>query len=99
VDYVDERFEWDFEKSENCYRRRYFDFEFASRVFDSDHYYEEIDERDYDGEVRNVCVGGIDGQYITVVYTPREHRKRIIAALVADDDEVEKYVRYFGAAE
>ena len=71
------------------------DFAYASRVFDSDYYYEEIDERDYGGEERSICVGKIDEEYFTVVYTPRGTRKRIITAWVADDAEVRKYVEYF----
>ena len=99
MDCGDERFEWDIEKSEDCYRRRHFDFEYASRVFDSDYYYEEVDERDYGAEERNVCVGKIDEQYLTVVYTPRRKRKRIISAWVSDDGEVKKYAEYFESAE
>lgn len=83
-DYVDERFGWDVAKSEDCYRRRHFDFKHASRVFESDDYYEELDERESDGEERNVCVGKIDGLFFTV------------SAWVADDGEVTRYVKYFG---
>ncbi len=99
MEHFDDRFEWDLDKSEDCYRRRKFDFEYASRLFESDYYYEEFDDRDYFGEERNVCVGRIDGGYYTVVYTPRGKRKRIISAWLSDDDEVMKYAKYFGSAE
>ena len=98
MDYSDDRFEWDVAKSEDCYRRRHFDFEYASRVFDSDYYYEEL-ERDYGNEERNVCVGKVDEGYLTVVYTPRGRHKRIISAWVADDNEMKKYAEYFESAE
>jgi uncharacterized DUF497 family protein len=98
LEYRDERFEWDVEKSEDCYRRRYFDFAYAARIFDSDYYYEEIDERDYGDEERNICVGTIDERSFTVVYTPRGTRKRIISAWFAEDREVKKYAHYFEAA-
>ena len=99
MDHFDDRFEWDVEKSEDCYRRRKFDFEYASRLFDSDYYFEELDERDYGSEERNICVGRIDGNYYTVVYTLRGTRKRIISAWLADDDEMIKYAEYFESAE
>ena len=44
--------------------RRHFDFAYAVRIFDSDYYYEEIDERDYGDEERNICVGTIDERYL-----------------------------------
>ena len=99
MDYLDERFEWDIEKSDDCYRRRHFDFEYVSRVFDTDYYYEDSDLRDYDDEERNICVGKIDDRYFTVVYTPRGLRTRIISAWLANDDEVKKYAEYFESAE
>ena len=95
-DHVDERFEWDVAKSDDCYRRRHFDFKHASRVFESDDYYEELDQREYDREERNICVGNIDGILYIVVYTPRGTRKRIISAWVADDGEVRGFAEYFG---
>ncbi len=99
MDYADERSDRDIRKSAVCYRHRHFDFEYASRVFDSDYHYEEIDERDYGDEERNICVGKIDEQCFTVVYTPRGTRIRIISAWVSDDDEVKKYAEYFESAE
>lgn len=95
ADHEDDRFEWDGVKSDRCLKERFFDFEFASQVFDSDHYYEEYDERDY-GEERSVCVGLIGDEFFTVVYTPRYGRKRLISAWRSSDEEIEKYVGYFG---
>jgi uncharacterized DUF497 family protein len=99
LDHFDDCFEWDVDKSDDCFKRRNFDFQYASRVFESDSYYEEIDERDYGCEERNICVGRIDDEYYTVVYTHRGTRKRIVSAWLADDDQVRKYVEYFGSPE
>ena len=74
---------------------RFFDFAFASRLFDSDLYYEEADERAR-GEERYWCVGLIEGRFFTVVYTPRGVRKRLISAWRSSDEEVVRFARHFG---
>ena len=94
-DHIGERFEWDTEKSDRCFRERGFDFAFASQVFDAELYYEEADDRSY-GEERNKCVGLVADIFITVIYTPREGRKRIISAWRSAKDEVEEYVKHIG---
>ena len=96
AEYADDQFEWDEDKSDDCFSRRGFDFQFACRVFQSDLYYEEIDERAHGDEERNICVGVIEGRLFTVVYTLRHGRKRIISAWLSSDEEVRKYARFFG---
>jgi uncharacterized protein len=94
-DHVDERFEWDIDKSNRCLRERGFDFRYASRLFETDRYYEEHDERDY-GEERYLSVGVVTTVCITIVYTLRDDRKRLISARPSTDEEIESYVRYVG---
>ncbi len=94
-DYRDDRFEWDLAKSARCFREKGFDFAFASLLFESDFYYEEIDDRGHEEE-RNKCVGIIDTKFFTVVYTTRRSRKRIISAWQSDDEEVKKYITFCG---
>jgi uncharacterized DUF497 family protein len=96
-DHVDDRFEWDIDKSNRCLRTRRFDFAYASRLFDSNDYYEEADDREY-GEERNFCIGLIDSAFITVVYSPRRNRKRLVSAWRSSPKEIETYVRYAGIA-
>ena len=97
ADHVDDRFEWDAGKSERCLAERFFDFAFARRLFDSDLYYEEADERER-GEERYLCVGLIEGSFFTVAYTPRGARKRVISAWRSTGDEIVGFAHHFGLA-
>lgn len=83
-------FEWDTAKSERTARVRGFDFEFASHVFDSDYLEDEDRRRDY-GEPRYVTIGPVEGELLTVVWTPRGTRRRIIAAWPPSNQERRKY--------
>lgn len=90
-DFSDDRYEWDTKKSDETYHRRGFDFDAAVIIFDNDYYLEAIDDRyDYDDE-RLICIGNMDGAIIVVVYTQRAHRKRIISARLATNEEVHEY--------
>jgi uncharacterized protein len=72
-------FEWDEAKSERTLQERGFDFTFASQIFRG-HIIEWEDIRlDY-GERRMVAVGKVENVFVTLVYTDREHARRIIAA-------------------
>lgn len=94
-DYVDDDFEWDIDKSEDAHRRHGFDFEFASRVFDDPHYRERLEERDF-GEERVLSCGRVSGYYLTVVWTQRGRRKRIISAFQSRQEDIEDYEQAIG---
>lgn len=87
-------FEWDEAKSDRTMHERGFDFEFASRVFDSDYLQGEDGRRGY-GEPRYVTFGKVEGTLITVVWTPRGKRRRIIAAWPSSNQERRKYYEHY----
>jgi uncharacterized DUF497 family protein len=87
-------FEWDDAKSDETYRSRGLDFEFASHVFDGSFLEREDLRRDY-GEARFVVIGVVDGRLITVVWTPRWSRRRIVAAWPSSNQERRMYREYF----
>jgi len=94
-DYVDDDFEWDIDKSDDAYRRHGFDFEFASQLFDDPYFRERFEERDY-AEERIVSYGRIAGFHVTVVWTQRGRRKRIISAFQSPREDVIDYEQALG---
>jgi uncharacterized DUF497 family protein len=69
------------------------DFEAAAQVFFGD--YVEREDRRYDyGERRYVVTGEAHGRIITVVWTPRQGRRRIISARLASSRERSLYRDY-----
>ena len=77
------RFSCDPGKSEENFRDRGFDFEFASLIVDGATVEVEDRRRDY-GDRRMVAIGLADGIHLTVVYTDRpagsQPERRIISA-------------------
>ncbi|MBV8645085.1 MAG: BrnT family toxin [Candidatus Eremiobacteraeota bacterium] len=92
-DYRDDGYEWSEAKSADRMARSGFDFHAARRVLESDRYVERWDER-HSGldEERVVATGMLGPAYISVVYTPRGSRKRIISAFEADDDDIADFM-------
>ena len=72
-------FEWDEAKSRWTLEERGFDFDFASRIFGGI-VFERLDLRTDYGERRMISVGQVEGVFVTLAYTDREHARRIIAA-------------------
>ena len=83
-------FEWDEQKSERNLRERGFDFEYATRIFDSPLVEEEDRRRDY-RERRIVVTGTIEDTIFVVVYTLRGKTRRIISARRANGKERDDY--------
>ena len=83
-------FEWDDEKSLWNLENRGFDFSFASRIFAGDVVEQTDERRDY-GELRLIAYGSVEGYVLTVVYTWRGERRRIISARPADRKERDEY--------
>jgi uncharacterized protein len=79
-------FEWDPAKSNLTFRRRGFDFAYASRIFAQAWIAGEDQRRDY-GEVRMKAVGQVGLDVLVVIYTVRGDAIRIISARRANRKE------------
>lgn len=86
-------FEWDAAKSDAALDQRGLDFEAAARVFIGDYIEREDTRHDY-GERRYVVTGQVDDRVITLVWTPRWPRRRIISARLASARERREYRDY-----
>jgi uncharacterized DUF497 family protein len=91
-------FEWDPGKSAATFWRRGIDFENAQQVFEGP-YLEREDLRRAYGECRYITTGMAQGVVINVVWTPRGHRRRIIAAWPASRFGRRAYHAYCSALE
>jgi uncharacterized protein len=87
----DDDFEWDDAKAVANLAAHGVSFEAARLAFDDTFAcdYEDTSE-DY-GEQRFVLIGMVEGRLLTVVYTEREERTRIISARGAEPYEARKY--------
>lgn len=84
-------FEWDENKSEECFAQRGFDFAYAARVFFDPNRIVTTDTRRSYGEERYQVMGMIEQRLFVVVYTPRHDAMRIISARKANQREVRHY--------
>jgi uncharacterized DUF497 family protein len=91
-------FKWDAAKSEATLAQRGFDFAFAARLFARDHIVRE-DLRNPYGERRYTATGEVEDRVITVVWTPRGGRRRIVSAWPASNRERREYREYRQAIE
>lgn len=79
-----EGFEWDAAKSDATFAERGLDFAAAAHVFEGDHIEREDLRQDY-GERRHVVTGEVEGVIVSVVWTPRGRRRRIVSAWPASN--------------
>ncbi len=86
-------FEWDEAKAQSNLRRHKVSFLQARRVFDDFFALIEQDLSEDYGEDRFLATGTVEGVILTVVYTERRERIRIISARKASSDEQRKYYR------
>lgn len=91
-DYRDDFFEWDEDKSADRFARSGFDFHAAKRVFESGRYVERWDAFHSDDDDRFIATGFLGPVMISIVYTERGGRKRIISAFDADEDDISDYM-------
>jgi len=87
-------FEWDDAKSERTFQERGFDFKAAARVFERSYIEDEDRRREY-GEPRYVAIGEVEGVPITVVWTQRDGKRRIIAAWPSSNRERRTYREHY----
>lgn len=82
-------YEWDNEKRELNLKKHGVDFVGAIKVFDDQYRIEFSSHRK--GEERFQTVGSVHEIIISIVYTVRKNKKRIISARRASKNEREKY--------
>jgi uncharacterized DUF497 family protein len=88
---TDDHFEWNAAKARTNYNKHGVTFETAKRVFTDPFMVEVLDDsEDYDEE-RYLVIGMVEGQLLSVVYTPRQDRFRLISARRASRDEQDHY--------
>ncbi len=91
-EYRDLQFEWDEAKSADRFARSGFDFHAAKTIFISGRYVERWDEAHSDTEDHFIATGLLGPVIISVVYTERPPRKRIISAFRADTNDILEYM-------
>ena len=87
----DDQFEWHIAKARRNYRDHGVTFETARKVFADAFRVEILDEREDYGEDRWRVIGMVEGQILSVVYTERRGRYRLISARRAEKDEQDHY--------
>jgi uncharacterized DUF497 family protein len=88
---IDADFGWDDAKARRNYSRHGVTFEIAKKVFHDPSMVEILDEREDYGEERYLLIGMADGQLLSVIYTERNQRLRLISARRANRDEQDHY--------
>jgi uncharacterized protein len=84
-------FEWDEAKSASNLSKHGLPFEIARLVFDDFHAFEWEDDREDYGEERFNVTGMVVGRMITVTYTMRGDKIRLISARKAEPREQRRY--------
>jgi uncharacterized DUF497 family protein len=87
-------FEWDEDKRLNNAAKHGIDFLTACALFDGRPVYTFATPRG--DEERFATVGLIEGRFVTVVWTPRRHKTRLISARRSRDEEKKAYRQLFG---
>ena len=87
----DDRFEWDDAKARGNWRKHRVSFADALRVFDDLNAVDRIDDTMDYGEDRYRVIGIVSGVLLSVAYTERGERIRIISARKADSREATDY--------
>ena len=84
-------FEWDADKAQSNLVKHGVSFEASQRVFDDAFSVERLDAASNPGEPRYIVTGMANGVLLTVVYSERDERTRIISARKATRHEREDY--------
>jgi len=94
IAFRDEDFEWDREKSLATFRDRDFVFEAARIVFRGPLLRRPDTHRRHSREPRFMVLGELYGRTLTIIYTPRRGKCRIISLRLASPLEREIYHEY-----
>ena len=84
-------YEWDDIKNQKNQSKHCIDFYDAVRIFMDNNRIEWVDDRKNYQEKRYRTVGMVFGVLLTVIYTPRDKRYRLISARKASKHERETY--------
>jgi uncharacterized protein len=88
----DERFDWSDAKARGNLKKHGVTFEAARLVFDDPASVDEMDDREDYGEDRFIITGRANGRLLTVAYTERDGRTRIVSARKATRREQDDYL-------
>jgi uncharacterized protein len=88
---ANEEFEWDAAKAQSNLAKHLVDFAAARRVFDDAFALDRLDRGGGASEIRYIIMGMVNGVLLTVVYTERGARTRIISARRATKHEHREY--------
>lgn len=88
---TNDNFEWDEVKAAENYAKHGVTFELATKIFKDPFAIERLDDRENYGEDRFILIGTAEGTVLTVVYTVRNDRFRIISARQATRREQDDY--------
>jgi uncharacterized DUF497 family protein len=88
---MSEPFEWDEAKAAENYAKHGVSFETAIKVFRDPFAIERLDDREDYGEERFILIGTAEEAVVTVAYTERNGRFRIISARRATRHEQDDY--------
>ncbi len=88
---MSDAFEWDETKAAENYAKHGVSFETATKVFRDPFAIERLDDREDYGEERFILIGTAEAVVLTVVYTERDGRIRIISARRATKHEQDDY--------
>jgi hypothetical protein len=88
---MDDAFEWDEIKGAENYAKHGVSFETAAKIFHDPFGIERLDDREDYGEERFILIGAAEGAVLTVAYTERKGRIRIISARHATKTEQDAY--------
>jgi uncharacterized protein len=87
----DDQFEWDQAKARRNYTKHGVTFDFARKAFADPFMVEVLDDSEDYGEERFLVIGMAGGELLSVIYTPRQGRFRLISARRATKDEQDHY--------
>ncbi len=88
------QFEWDEDKRQEVIREREVDILYAALMFENPVLVRPDDREDY-GEERFAALGHVDGEYFTLIYTPRENKTRLITAWKVGKNGEKEYKKRF----
>jgi hypothetical protein len=89
----DDAFEWDAAKARRNYAKHGVSFATAKQSFADPLQVVLIDDREEYGEDRFMLLGAVDGQILSIVYTERQERYRLISARHATRYEKDEYFK------
>ena len=85
-------FEWDDDKANANHHKHGVSFEEACTVFDDAFVITEEDDREDYGELRLNSIGlSCKGRLLSVIWTPRKNRNRLISAFIPDKQQRKDY--------